>query len=342
MSQPRPALGISFSRWIVAAACCAALSFASAQADDPAKLRGTFIQLTAEHGLWPREKWRTLFDDFRQLGLEHIVVQWVAYDDLVFFDSSAYSTVTHPPLETILQLADESDMRVLVGLAHDSQFWQKIDRRPNLVEVYFGRRIAAARALLAELAPRVQQHAAFEGWYIADEIDDVNWQTDERRQILVAYLRNLTDHLHRITPQRPVALSGFSNAKMSPASFAGLWDDLLGAAAIDMLLFQDGIGAQKLTLSELRIYLNALQPVIRSKQRQLRVVVELFQQDTAPINDVPFRAFPAPLERIRHQLALAAEYTAYPIAFSVPDYMNPQDGTDQETLFRAYLNDITP
>lgn len=303
-------------------------------------LTGTFIQPTAETSNWHQNDWSTLFEHFRQLRLKHIVVQWTAFDDQVFFDSETYRAVPNPPLEHILRLADELNMDVLVGLAHHSEYWDKIKRPPALLEVYFGRRRVAAQALIRELAAQLRKHPSFAGWYLCDEIDDVNWRTPERRSVLHAYLRGLTDDIRRVDTKGKVAISGFSNAALSPGGLAAFWDELLRAASIDILLFQDGVGAEKLQLTELPIYLDALQPLFQDNPRELRVVVELFQQ--IPAADGEFRAVPAPLERISRQLHVASRYTTRPMAFSVPDYMNPSHGAEQTSLFNSYLRNLEP
>ena len=300
-----------------------------------ARIQGTFLQLTAAHGDWQPANWARLFDYFKELRLSQLVIQWTVFDDLAFFPTMAGRQTPRPPLSTIMQLADAAGLQVWVGLSHDPKFWDKIRRDPKLVEVYLRRLRLRDEAIARELAPQLQTHPSFRGWYITEEVDDVNWQEAPAREILFAFLRDLSAFLHALNPGATVALSGFTNARLDPKTLGLFWNKLLGAAAIDKVLFQDGIGAEKLTLDELPLYLEALHQAARAQSRRLQVVVEIFRQ----VHERPFRAQPASWERVARQLEIAARYSTDGImAFSVPEYMTPAGGTEAANLFKAYLH----
>lgn len=340
MTLPCKSIRRAITAWLTVVVLHGAISEVHAQTAGEARLAGTFIQLTVEHGAWTPAQWQTLFAEFERLGLHHIVAQWSIYDDVAFFSSAAYRVVANAPLETILTLADQHRLRVHVGLIHDSQFWSEIKSSANLLSVYLGRRLAAARAVLPELTSVARKHASFAGFYITDEIDDVSWQEPARREVLLAYLRALREEIRSHDAMRPVAISGFTNAAMSPHNLAAFWDSLLRRSGIELLLFQDGVGTGKLALTELPIYLNALHLRFAGSPHALWAVVELFQHEASAPGEAIFRAVPASIARIKRQLALAAEFTTVSIAFSVPDYMSPGRGAEQAALFKDYTSDI--
>jgi hypothetical protein len=113
---------------------------------------------------------------------------------------------------------------------------------------------------------------------------------------------------------------------------------MLENAAIDMLMFQDGIGAAKLELETVPLFLQAMRRATDGGKHRLAVIVELFEQTRSPEGDSgAFRAVPASLARIQRQIALAGQYgSADIIAFSVPDYMNASGGEQARALFEAY------
>src|SRR4051812_35250480 len=78
------------------------------------QLQGTILQLTSANAAWPEAKWIELFDRFKRLSLSQLVVQWSTYDDLAFYPTATFTTPAHPPLPTILRLADQAGMTVLV------------------------------------------------------------------------------------------------------------------------------------------------------------------------------------------------------------------------------------
>jgi len=315
------------------------LMAAAGVAAGPRSLDGTFIQLLNAHEQWSAADWDAQFRNFERLRLSQLVVQWSVYDETAFYASSAYKPLAQPPLERILRLADEAGIKVRVGLAHDSGFWSKIGRDPELVEVYLRRLRLRSEVAARELAPLVRSHPCFDGWYLTEEIDDVNWLEPRRRALLTEHLELLGSLLHELTPGATVAVSGFSNAHCDPRTLEGFWRRILERAGVDVLLFQDGIGVKKLELDYLGLYLAAVARAVEMEGKQLGVIVEMFRQvDGPPLNEEAFRAVPATLDRIQRQIDIAAAHSrAGVIAFTVPDYMSPRAGEDASQLFQKYL-----
>jgi hypothetical protein len=302
-----------------------------------ARLRGTFLQLTEAQGGWKEADWAKLFGYFKELQLSQLIIQWTVYDDLAFFQGENLRQVANPPLATILNLADAAGMQVIVGLTHDSGFWEKINRDPELVGVFLRRQRLRDETLVSQLLPQLQGHSSFRGWYIPEEVDDINWQDAPARQVLFAYLRDLSAYLHKAAPGSRVAISGFTNGRIDPKALGRFWQNMLAETSIDDVLFQDGVGAGKLLPEEVPVYLEALRQAVQSQARKLQVVVELFRQ----VSERPFRAQPASWDRVARQLEIAARYaTGGIVAFSVPEYLTPMRGPEADKLFKSYLNYI--
>lgn len=303
----------------------------------PGRLTGTYLQLWDGHGEWNEGKWRELFKHFQALELDWLVIQWTLYGSRAFYPSEIHEPVLHPPLETVMRLADEAGMKVFVGLAHDESYWMNIDREPDLLDVYLQRLNVHSLTVAREVKEIVEDHPSFEGWYISQEIDDVHWLEPARKRILVDALTCLAMQLVEEVPKARVAISGFSNAHADPEALGRFWAQLVGSG-LDVVLFQDGIGVRKLDLRHLPIYLGALRKAVELEEGELWVVVENFRQiEGPPIDDGPFKAVPASLARLTRQLELAVAHTSRElIAFSVPEYMTPLGGKEAQKLFEAY------
>ena len=187
------------TRSLVLTAIVAVASVAAGASPYP-RLRGTFVQLTRSNAEWDDARWDQLFARFRELGLSEIVIQWSALDDLAFYPSATLASSTRSPVTTILRLADRADMTVRVGLAHDSLFWTRIERDPALVDVYLRRLQIRSQGIARELAQETRSHPSFSGWYLPEEIDDVNWTTPRARDLLIHHVRHLTESLHALSP----------------------------------------------------------------------------------------------------------------------------------------------
>jgi hypothetical protein len=297
----------------------------------PPPLKGTFLQIYRHHDSWHAEKWTQLFNYLRILQIREVVVQWTVYDDATFLPGQNRGEPSQT-LNRIMSLAAAAGIKVWLGLVYDPHFWEKINREPALVEVYLRRlslQSEATARLLAQAYPNIA------GWYIATEIDDKHWQANDSRQVLFDYLKDLTAYLHWLQPGSKVAISGFSNALMDPNTLEHFWNCLLKASDIDMVFFQDGIGAQKLKLSALPLYLNAIQRAVQRQGRRLGVVVELFRQ----IRAEPFQAGPTTWESLQQQIAIAERYAPNNLlAFSIPDYLSPLGGEAAARLYQQYLD----
>jgi len=254
--------------------------------------------------------------------LKHLVVQWTEYDNVSFYPA---------PVDTILKLAEQSNMSVFLGLAHDTSFWSSTQRDPELVAVYLRRLRTRSESVAENVAPSASKYKSFAGWYISEEIEDFSWREPALTLALTEHLRQLAVRLHELSPGARVAISGFSNGQSDPKAFELFWRSLLKTSSIDMFMFQDGIGAGKLDLNTLPLYMEAARRATEAEHCELGVIVEMFQQIDAQFG-------PAPLERIVRQLGIAShEYPWRVFGFSVPEYMSPLGGAAAERLFAEYV-----
>ena len=308
------------------------------------RLAGTFLQLRLDRR-WTDAELRDLFLDFRRLGLARVVVQWTVVGTKAFYPSAIFESVPDPPLEPLLALADEFRITVRLGLAHDPEFWEKtrLDAPPRDLDAYLQLLRERSTTVLRELLPIAGRHRSFEGWFFTEEIDDINWLPPERRARLHGYLADLRRTARSLGSPASVAVSGFSNAHCDPATLEAFWRELLTATNIDQVYFQDGIGAHKLELPYLAMYLTAVKRAALSTGHDLSVVVELFDQvGGLPVAEGSFKAVPAAIDRLAHQLAVASDAsTAGILAFSVPDYMVPAAGPAARRLFDEYVTHLS-
>jgi hypothetical protein len=303
------------------------------------RLGGTFIQLLEEHGSWSSSRWDELFQNFHSVGIDELIVQWSVLNGTAIYPSHTFRSIPNAPLENILARADAAGMRVLIGLAHDSDYWAEVQRDPHAVAVYLRKLRAKSDSAARELAPAVTQHSSFAGWYISEEVDDVNWRKTEARTVLFDHLTVLARELKKLTPKAVISISAFSQAKASPQAYQQFWDEFFQRVQVNAVLFQDGLGVNKLDLHDVPLYLQALRDAADKNGRTVQCVVELFSQVAGPpIDKSEFRAVPAPIARIREQLETAAKYsTGQIVGFSVPEYMTPGGGDAAGELLAQYL-----
>ncbi len=227
-----------------------------------------------------------------------------------------------------------------LGLANDSSYWNRIGADRSFLETYLRNLRNRSALVAAELLPIAARYDSFAGWYIPTEIDDVNWRTREAAGSLNRFVSGLSRDLRRITPDAGIAISGFSNAYLDPRGFERFWTKLMTEAKLDIVLFQDGVGAGKLLPRELGFYIQAIQRSSKQSGCRLVVVLELFEQIPG---DSGFDARPAPFERIIDQLNQVRQTGVTEIfAFSVPEYLTPLGGPEAEKNYRDYRRLLSP
>jgi hypothetical protein len=307
---------------------------------EPARLSGTFLQLTSRHNSWTEAQWSSLFGSFRRLQLSELVVQWAACDEATFY---ARSGEPPAPLNRVLAAAARSEIRVWIGLYSESTYWDRIHTDAQTASVYLHHLRSRSLSIARDLAPVLSGYQGFAGWYLSEEVDDVNWQGVEFRKSLMTHLAAASRALHDLVPGSRVAISTFSNAQLSPGHFQKFWKEILQSSSLDTLFLQDGVGVHKLALDEFPIYADALVTATRAAKKNLSIVVELFEQVSGPpIDSGDFKAVPAQLARVRRQLEIARRFTNSITAFSVPEYMSPLGLPGAERLYHDYLGEYAP
>ncbi len=313
----------------------------------PARFSATFIQLWADHWNWPQARWQETFRHFRALGLKEIYLQWTVYDGLNYYTPGVNSLGAtgqagkNPPVGQILQLARESGMSVHLGLAFDSGFWQNAKPGPQLAG-YLASQYRRSASTAAELARLYGRDAAFAGFYIPEELDDLMWPAGQPRDLLVDHFARLSRELETLAPGKALTISGYGGARTEPAKLQAFWTELLSRTRFTTVMFQDGIGVGNLPLAYLRQYLDAMKQAADQAEKELRVIVETFRQVDGEFNGRSFRAIPAPFALLLPQMQIAAPYSAGGlVAFTVSDYLTPQGGDDAARSYQSYLDWMT-
>jgi hypothetical protein len=248
---------------------------------------GTFLQLTPRYAAFTAQEWRGVVDLLESYSIRRLILQWTMPPAV--------------PLEPLFDLAAARGIRIELGLIEDPAFWRDPISTLSRLRKPTEDLIRRHRALAG--------HAAFGGWYITQEIDDTRWRDDKTRRALSDYLKRVVRRCQK-TRRATVTVSAFANGVQPPEQFAAFLAKLRHDVKIDRILFQDSIGARKLTPEQLPAYYRALQGIATP-------VVEIFEMT----REDPFEARTAPIDRIRRQLDLVREagYEA-PVVFSVPEY----------------------
>ena len=314
---------------------------------------GTFIQLHRGVAERSAREWQADFKRAKELGGTVLIVQWTAEEPILYFQPAGEApprmTETYPTLERIFDAAEAEGMELIIGLQHSPEYWEQIKSRDKVVRDFFRLRMARNERVQKALLATFGDRAAWTGYYIPDEIDDLSWRAAERLAHLRMYLQGMTGILRRNDPARFVTASSFFRGRTAPDLMAANLMDIVEGSGLDVLLVQDGIGVGDPPIRYVPLYFDILariwnnaaeegagkdaSDVKRGPLPSLWCVIETFRQTSDP--NEPFAAVPAPAARLAEQIRAARPHFERLILFTYSDYLNPDLGDEAKAGFGA-------
>ena len=317
----------------------AILSFCAGCASDGGKdvsdarrgpIEGTFIQYQDWMMKMDARAWRRELDAMRRAGLRLVIIQWLQTESSRFIPDDTTAT---DPTRVILEYADAHDMRVFVGLAYADFWWKRI----NDVD-YLAHTSVKNMRLADEVWKRYGRHRSFAGWYFPQELRDANYPSQHFSRIR-DFLKQLGDHCRALSGGKPVSMAPAVAGLETPDVFRDVYISILMGSGVDILIFQDGVGARDWGADlEERItpYFRAMRAACDAAGVEMWADTEVFHHRGGPS-----RSEPATIDRIKRQLAAESPFVKSFVMFDFFHYMSPYRGGAQKKLYKDYLRELT-
>lgn len=304
-----------------------------------AQVGTTFVQLNREAGQRSVEAWVADFGKMREVGISAVIVQWSAEGDIAYVkDRRLPQTEQYDTLPRLFEAAAHHGITLQLGLYSEPSFWGHITADGRVLRDFFLVRVARNEVLQRVLVDRFGEQDGFVGYYIPDEIDDLNWRNPRRRDALTSYLTLMVKRLGVNDPERPVAVSAFFKGRTAPRLFADNLFTLLQGTGIDAVLVQDGRGTRTSTGAHVGDYFEALTKRWGEDVTSLWAVVEAFTQTSA--EGEPFSASAAAPARFSEQIKRAyAHFDDRVVMFTFLEYVDPERGDAPRALFQLLKSD---
>jgi hypothetical protein len=242
---------------------CLLLASTVARADER-----IFYQPLSVDASLSQTQWRRIWQDTARHGARTLIVQWTAYGDSDFGGPSGW-------LANSLKLAHEQGLNLIVGLAMDPVYYQRINELDSAgLATYWQAQLG--QALAQQRLLRKDWKLPVSGWYLPMELDDVHFLAVDRRATLQRQLKDFAGKL-----DAPLHVSAFSAGKLAPQVNAQ-WLGELAANKVHVW-WQDGAGTGRLPPLVRTVYASAL-------PCSVGIVHEAFRQVSA--EGQPFRAEP--------------------------------------------------
>jgi len=280
-------------------------------------LRGSFLQ-PALGDSWTLEQWRDEFHYMREARLDQMVIQWTAdsKEKTTIYPSGVanYTQNTeHDVVERALDAADASGAQVYLGLQINDDWWTKyLTDRPWLKN-----EAKVANVLADDLWKRYRRHGSLTGWYLAFEVYNVK-STPAEWDNLVAFYRTVGNHLHQLTPSKPIVISPFfiTKGNLSPSEWQTMWEYILKRSPLDVVALQDGVGGANATRAQLPEWFSVVRNAIQDSRPRME-----FWANTETFTS---GYEPRPIRSIVNDMCAVQLYVSSYLSFSFNHYMSPQ------------------
>jgi hypothetical protein len=292
-----------------------------------ASLTGTFITLSiadsGKNGYWTQQQWNNQLRKMKAMNLSKIIVQYSVHQNRTWYSPSQLSYVKYneTALNKIFAAAETQGIKVYLGLSF-SESWYKSDKA---LESTYNDLLQKNKDSIDELYKLFGSSTVFGGWYIPQEINDFDWQIENKKVLLFTWLQQIAEYAHKKDTSKPVIIAPYFNL-WQPADIIEAWyNELLDIAKdIDWIYPQDGVGT---SLKDVHIdvpnYGSHIKAACEKHGKKFGLTVESFRQLTGwPVDNGVFSATSANLEQINEQIQEAYQLDPNDIILFEWDYLN--------------------
>ncbi len=313
------------------------------QQTTPKALTGTFVQLFGKDN-WSEAQWDEFLTEIKDLGMNTLIVQYTAFknasNNITWFNSANTFTATKSKhtLERVLASAQRKGIEVHIGLHFDDTYWQH-----QTDVAWLQTQANYCIAIAEEIQAQFGTHIAFKGWYIPHEPEPNAYNTDEKvRLFREQFVDRISNRLHQLN-NKPVSIAAFWNSSLSTPEQLQHFMAELSKSNLQIIMLQDGVGAQHVTFNRLASYYEAAQRGLFEENKNYKGVfwsdLETF---ASPNGQYPFE--PATFDRVKQQLetALSIPKVSKIVSFHYFDDMSTKSPhkAKADALREAYKNYI--
>jgi hypothetical protein len=300
--------------------------------DSSKALTGSFIDFFGKED-WSQQEWASQFQEMKDIGMNTVITQFVAYGDATWFNSANSFTKTKYPntLTRLLAAANDKSMSVYIGLYFNDEYW---DNQTNVewLQLHADRCILIAK----ELNSQFGKDPAFKGWYIPHEPEPYAYNSKE---LLDSYRDNfvnrISDKLHGLNT-KPVSIAAFFNSELTSTTQLKDFMAELCTSNLQVIMLQDGVGVNHVSLAQVGSYYSeANRGLYENTNYKGEFWTDLETFSTAPQG-------PVTIDRIKKQLQgeMPAAHITKAVSFQYYEDMSitGPGGTAAARLRNDYLN----
>ncbi|MCB5195302.1 DUF4434 domain-containing protein [Deefgea salmonis] len=264
-------------------------------------------------------------------GFGIVLLQWSRNGQAEFWPSDGSGWLQN-------RLLRDGRRSYIMGLYSDPGFFKALHLPDNELDAY----LSVLREFSLAEAKKIitQSKVTIVGWYLPEEIDDLNWRTPERQAMLVRHYQAISRDLKVLRPDLPVYASSFFGGFSTPKEYAAMLRSLQQQTGIQWMV-QGGQGVLRKPQPATAAYLKAVNAAL--PRQQWSGILEVFTEKNSPKAQ---RFCPALLSEIQKRKVVwcAATGASPAVYFSLNQLSEslfgiPNTGCKSEPLHGPYHRD---
>lgn len=298
-----------------------------------ALLSGSFFQLWNSAGCycggWTQAQWETEFQRMKDLCQDTVIIQYSVWQNSTGGEVGWYPTnlagitTKLTALDNIMAAALNKSMKVFIG-TYFNEDWNTFTKTDS---AYYTALQAKEYTVIDELWTRYSSNTAFYGWYIPQEVDDLNFQSGTAKTLAINYFKDVSDYCKTKSATKPVMIASFFGRNQPADVEEQWWNDFFTTATnVDINAPQDGVGAGHAGLGlDVAQYYTAIKNACTAHGVTFGADVESFTPAWTPTD----------INTFKQQLWTAGAFTNFLVQFEWAN-MEPGLGGANLTLYNNY------
>ena len=293
------------------------------------RLDSGFVQMDISNASWSANHWAVELANMKSVGINTVIISTSCYLTTAYYPGCSLAGVTsfQQPLEKILNGADSTNMKIILGLYYDADWWTLLGDTTYLAQLY-----QKDSAVFNDLWSLYSTHPSIMGWYLVQETDNNMYKVESYRQRYVNYfLKPITDYIKTKAPATKISVAPyFYPAGDSAVNYGNWWvKTFTEVPNLDILMPQDGVGAGGYPYSFVTSYFKELKRACDSTNRSMWSDLEIFDNTST--------WGPTPISRVTTQLAIEQPYVQAFTCWEYSYYLSPLRGVAEDQLHSDYL-----
>ncbi len=306
-------------------------------------ISGTFVQAWDPVSSWSREKWAQESKAMKDVGIDTIIIGASGFENQAFYPSKYLPMAGDNYIGKIISIADETGMKVYMGLYHDRTWWNAEKSR-----IYLKKEAVRNKKMAKEICSLFGKNKSFAGWYIPHEISDAVFRSSKKRDKLAEFYSDVSLYCKELTPGKKVGIAPYYSGSMRLTQYEKWWDGFLNKANIDIVMLQDGVGVNSEDrLAKVPLIFSAIKQACDKNNVELWDDLEIFKQIHGwPYDDQAFAAIPGDIDRIKKQINAVDNYDLVNkiVIWEFNNYMSPVRNKDNSKIlyenYKSYYEKI--